>query len=85
MVNMAAERISTKLSTDPDPWAITDEVRVHAEQARAEIAKAKENFEKLIVPCPQDGTDSSFQRYEGAYMRVRGVFKCKNEHEFYYG
>jgi len=84
MANMTAEKISARPSITPDPWAITNEVRAHAEQARAEIAKAKENFEKLIIPCPQDGTDSGFQRYEGTFPVVKGVFKCQKGHEFFY-
>lgn len=84
MANMTAEKITARPDTPSDPWAITDEVRAQAEQARVEIAKAKENFEKLIIPCPRDGTDSGFQRYEGAFPVVKGVFKCQRGHEFFY-
>jgi len=75
---------TTPIDTTSDPWALTDEVKEYAVQARAEIKKARERFEKLIVSCPQDGTDSSFQRYEGAFPIVKGVFKCEEGHEFYY-
>ena len=84
MANMTAEKISAGPSITSDPWAITDEVRGHAEQARAEIAKVKESFEKQVIPCPQDETDSSFQRYQGAFPMVKGVFKCLKGHEFFY-
>lgn len=82
---MTKEEILESQSIASGPWIMTDELRERAAQAREGIEKAKENFEKLEISCPEDGSLSKFARYEGAYTRVRGVFKCENGHEFYYG
>ncbi|KKS80220.1 MAG: hypothetical protein UV56_C0024G0005 [Candidatus Woesebacteria bacterium GW2011_GWC1_43_10b] len=51
--------------------------------ARA-IEERKEWFESLQPLCPQDGLPSKFERYQGAYTRVHGIFKCPSGHEFNY-
>lgn len=66
---------------------MTKESSANTENKIAEaIKERREWFESQQPPCPIDGSPGSFQRYEGAYTRVRGVFECKkNRHEFYYG
>ncbi len=64
------------------------ENRVDDQKPVGRIAKAIQErrvwFENLNPLCPDDGLPSKFERYEGAYTRIHGIFKCPNGHEFNY-
>jgi len=84
-LDMTKEKIAERENTAPAPTAVRDEISEIWEQASEEIAETKKNFENLRPPCPTDDTPGRFLEYRGAYTRIRGVFKCKNGHEFYLG
>lgn len=68
-----------------DPWKVTDELKASLEKTRRKIQERKQWFENQILSCPIDGKPSKFIRYEGAYTRVMGIFKCEDGHEFPHG
>lgn len=81
MANMTAEKISTQITNRSN---LPEEVKQILRQGQIDFQKAKEQFESLTPLCPIDGSLGKFVRYEGAYTRVHGIFKCENGHEFNY-
>jgi hypothetical protein len=65
--------------------SINYDARKILENINIKAKERKESFENLTPPCPQDGKSSRFVRYDGSYMRVKGVFRCEDGHEFFLG
>lgn len=82
--NMTKEKVLERETTATSRSTLPEEVKEILREGKIAVEKSRQRFENLKPLCPIDRTPGKFVRYEGAYTRVHGIFRCESEHEFNY-
>lgn len=77
--NIKRERDQEGLESSGDAWVINDDLRREIIEAKEAVERSRKEFENQVRPCPFDGSNSRFLRYEGSYTRGWAIFICEEK------
>ncbi|MFV1917465.1 MAG: hypothetical protein ACC618_03250 [Patescibacteria group bacterium] len=84
VVDMRKENIAKEESASNQASTLPEDVKKILRQGQVEAQKTTDWFEKQKPLCPTHRLPGTFDRYEGAYTRVHGIFKCPKGDKFNY-